>query len=53
MSCRFPTSFMRWQGKSVQFEKLALVPVKITFIGGQCDTTRKRPRLAALSGPQF
>ena len=39
MSRRFPTSFMRWQGKSVQFEKLAFVPAKITFISGQCDTT--------------
>lgn len=34
-----PTSFMRWQGKSVQFEELALVPGKIMFISGQCDTT--------------
>jgi len=30
---------MHWQGKSVLFEKLALVPAKITFISGQCDTT--------------
>ena len=30
---------MHWQGKSVLFETVALVPVKITFIGGQCDTT--------------
>ena len=34
-----PTNFMHWQGKSVLFEKLALVPAKITFISGQCDTT--------------
>jgi len=31
---------MHWQGKSVLFEKLALVPAKITFISGQCDTNR-------------
>ena len=38
-SCLLPTSFMHWQGKSVQFEGLALAPAKITFISGQCDTT--------------
>ena len=32
---------MRWQGKSVLFEGLAFVLVKITFICGQCDTTIK------------
>ena len=30
---------MRWQEKSALFEKLALVPAKITFISSQCDTT--------------
>jgi len=30
---------MHWQGKFVLFEKVVLVPVKITFIGGQRNTT--------------
>ena len=30
---------MHWQEKSVPLEKLALVPAKFEFIGGQCDTT--------------
>ena len=29
-----PSSFMHWQGKSVQFEKVAFVPAKITLISG-------------------
>ena len=29
-----PTNSMHWQGKSVQFEKVAFVPAKITFISG-------------------
>ena len=30
----FGATFMHWQGKSVQFEKVAFVPAKITFING-------------------
>ncbi len=33
-SCLLPTNFMHWQGKSVQFEKVAFVPAEITFISG-------------------
>ena len=36
----FADQFMPWPGKSVQSEGLALVPAKITFIAGKCDTTK-------------
>ena len=37
---------MHWQGKSVQFEGLALVPAKITSISAKRDRTRLLERLA-------
>jgi len=36
---------MHGQEKSVPLEKLALVPAKFEFIGGQCDTTPVAPCL--------